>query len=354
MVITGLTGSALVFRDEIDLALNGELLRATAPGKTAPLQEIVRTVEAAFPDARIFSLRVPRNDEEVYEVRLESNAGRRVYVDPHKAMITGDREPFQKFIDLVFYVHSELLGGEPGKTLVGGLAISLLALITTGLVLWWPNWRLQSAGVAIRRQRGTRVIMYDLHKAVGVSALVFLGVTAFTGLSLVFHPSFERALNWITGTPERPAAPKSTDRSLGGRVPLDDLIGIADRAVPAAKTTWVMFPQTPDGTFRVRKKLPEELHPNGKTFVMLDQYSGRVLQVEHALAAPFARRFDNGLYPVHIGRWGGLTSRLLQVLVGLTPLLLFATGWTMWRKRSANRKTSLPKRKEGPKPIGFR
>ena len=334
LVIIGLTGSALVFREEIDVALNAQLMRVEAAGRTAAVQDIVDAVQQAFPNSRIFSVRMPNRADAVYEFRLDSNSGHRVFVNPYSGTIIGDRGAYQKLMDLIFYLHSELLAGEIGKTVVGGLALLLLTLLATGVVLWWPGWKHVAAGVVIRWRGGPRLISYDFHKSIGAFAIIFLATAAFTGLSLVFHSAFERTLNWTTGIPDRAPLPKSTAQSSAARTSLDQILRIADTATPGAKTTWVMFPQTAEGPFRVRKRFAEELHPSGKTLVMLDQYSGEVLHVENALLAPLAQRFDHSLYPIHIGQWGGFTSRLLQTFVGVSPLILFVTAWFMWRSRS--------------------
>ncbi|MFX9612122.1 PepSY-associated TM helix domain-containing protein, partial [Acinetobacter baumannii] len=83
--------------------------------------------------------------------------------------------------------------------------------------------------------------------------------------------------------------------------------------------------------FVVRKRFPAELHPNGRSFVYVDQYDGEVLLVENALRSPLGTRLVNLFYPIHIGLWGGLPTRILQVLIGLTPAVLFITGLLMWR-----------------------
>ena len=93
----------------------------------------------------------------------------------------------------------------------------------------------------------------------------------------------------------------------------------------------------------MRKKIAGELHPNGKSFVFFDQYTGEVLLVEDASSAPAGTRIYNTFYPIHIGTLGGLPTRIFQVIVGFLPLLLFVTGYIMWknqRKAKAYKNTS--------------
>jgi uncharacterized iron-regulated membrane protein len=83
----------------------------------------------------------------------------------------------------------------------------------------------------------------------------------------------------------------------------------------------------------VRKKLVGDIHPNGSSNVYLDRYSGQVLRVENGFTAPVASQIINLLFPVHIGAFGGLTTRILYVFIGLTPTLLSITGLVLWRRR---------------------
>jgi uncharacterized iron-regulated membrane protein len=98
--------------------------------------------------------------------------------------------------------------------------------------------------------------------------------------------------------------------------------------------TYVSLPATPTSPLSVRKHLDPELHPNGRSFVYLDPWSGEVLAAENALLAPAGTRLDNLVYPLHIGRFGGVTVRVLYALLGLFPLLLFVSGCLMWWNRA--------------------
>src|SRR5262249_42240444 len=39
----------------------------------------------------------------------------------------------------------------------------------------------------------------------------------------------------------------------------------------------------------------------------------------------------------HFGRFGGMTGRLIWVVIGLIPTVLFVTGFIMWRMRTVRR-----------------
>lgn len=98
----------------------------------------------------------------------------------------------------------------------------------------------------------------------------------------------------------------------------------------------------------IRKRMPGEFNPNGKSFVYFDQHTGEVLLVEEASAVPAGTRIYNTFYPIHTGAIGGASTRLLQVIIGLSPLALFVTGYFMWRNRRKAKAYKRTSRKWAP------
>ncbi|MBW4568623.1 MAG: PepSY domain-containing protein [Tolypothrix carrinoi HA7290-LM1] len=65
----------------------------------------------------------------------------------------------------------------------------------------------------------------------------------------------------------------------------------------------------------------------------LDQFTGIVLRIQDGLNPTRAEVVLNSFSPLHYGTFGGLPTRILYVFVGLAPLILFITGFVMWRYR---------------------
>ncbi len=336
LAMSGLTGSLLVFGEEIDAFLNSSLLRVEHAGQVqkASLEDVLKSVRQAYPNENLARIRLPREAAETYEVCFEAKADPRcAYVDPYSANVLGSRVPAHSFKSRLFYLHRRLLSGETGQTIIGIGGIILLLLSLSGVVLWWPGRRNLARGWKIRWRSSRYRINYDLHRIIGVCALLFLSLTAFTGAAMVFRPTFESALKKIAPSAPPSPRPTSTLRSDGARPSLDEILRSADAALPAGEATMITLPSTPAGAIVVRKRVSGELHPNGRSLVHLDQYSGQLLLAENALEAPQATRIVNNLYPLHTGRLAGIFTRVLQVFVGFTPAFLFFTGFMMWLSR---------------------
>ena len=340
LVLSGLTGSALVFREELETLAHPERRVAADQGERVALDAVLQTVRRAYPDDRPFAIRMPRTPQEAYLIKLNGAHDRFVYLDPYNGRILGTHRQNQSVLGWIALLHTQLLAGEAGKTALGLGGLLLTGLCVTGLVLWWPRSGKISQGVSIRWSARWKRLNFDLHRVSGFYTSLFLLLTASTGAAFVFNKTAVGLVDAVTASAPRAAPPRVEPGRSGIPVPsLDMLLRQADRALPAP-TTWISLPQTPDAPLAVRKKLPQERHPNGRNFVYLDPHSGRVLQVEHALASPLGTRVFNTFYPLHIGTVAGTPTRVLQVIAGLAPTLLWVTGLIMRASRRQRRRPS--------------
>lgn len=336
LVLSGLTGSLLVFHEEIKELVYPELMKTTPRDKHASLQTVMETVGHAYPQDKPFSIRLPRTPQQTYVVKMNNAHDLFVYADPYNGKILGAHRQEDTFMGWLTLLHTELLIGERGKNILGVSALLLICMSITGLFLWWPpNGKGKiSRGFKIDWPAPWKKVIFDIHRAAGIYTALFLLIIAVTGASLVFNKTVAELTNFLTASPPRPTPPLSAPPGAGeASLSIDDLLQQADRILPTATITWINFPQTPQASLVVRKKLPQESHPNGRNFIYFDQYTGRVLQVENTAIAPLGTRIYNVLYPIHIGVIGETFTRILQAISGLTPFILFITGYVMWRNR---------------------
>ena len=341
LVLAGLTGSALVFREEIDRALDPSVHQAPRPAHgnsaKASLAAVLERVRRAHPEHRPMYVRMPRVEGGSYEFWIDAPDGRLVYADPYTGGVLGSRVPGETLTGWLHDLHVELLLGEAGHTVQGVAGLALVALTVTGALLWWPGVRHLGRGFRVSWRAPWKRVNYDLHKAVGAVGAPLLFVAGLTGAALVFHEAARWALDGITASPPAPKPPASTPRGSGtdhlAPADIDAAIAAAAAVLPRARTTWVYLPEAEDDAFTIRLKLPEEAHPNGSNFVYVDRYSGRVLRADLTPQQSAGARAFNLLYPSHTGVVWGLPGRLLGALAGVLPLVLLTTGLILWRSR---------------------
>ena len=342
LVLSGLTGSLLVFREEIEALVYPELMKTVPRDERVSLQAVLESVGRAYPQDRPFAIRMPRTPQQTYLVRMNNAHDLFVYVDPYSGKILGAHRQEDTFTGWIALLHTQLLSGERGATLLGIGAVLLVCMGVTGIILWWPRNGRISPGFKIQWSAHWKRVNFDLHRASGIYAALFLLLTALTGAALVFNKTFTYIINAATASPPRAAPPLSDPLRAGLPAPsLDVLLHQSDRILPAT-STWINLPQTAQAPVVIRKKFPQESHPNGRNFIYFDQYTGGVLQVENASTTHLGTRVYNAFYPIHVGEIGGTPTRALQLIVGLTPLILFGTGYVMWwNRRKAKRYRSL-------------
>lgn len=338
--LMGLSGSFLVFGDAWDRTLQPELLRVVplAEDQVAP-QALLEQVLATHPNKKIQRIRFPKNPSAAYEFCFTGKDPSCVYIDPYRNKILGERMVEQSWKRRLFLLHSHLLAGEVGATLIGILGGLLLFMSLSGLWLWWPRRRPKEAAPKLSKANSWKKTNHRLHKWVGFGACAFLLVTAATGTAMAFEKPTEKLLNWVFQSAARKKPPTLKSIAANPTTPtLQTILSSAQHALPEGEIIMVTWPKKAGDAIVVRKKMPSEFHPNGRSFVYIDAQSGQVLMTEDARHAPLGTKIRNVLYPIHTGALGGLGMQVLQLLVGLSPLVLCITGWMMWRNKKKYKK----------------
>ncbi|AFY31692.1 PepSY domain-containing protein [Calothrix sp. PCC 7507] len=336
LIIIGLTGSLLVFEQEINRWQVSQQFGQVSPQEQRVSMETilnnVKTTYANQPELKLRSMNMlPKNSTYTVYLKTPNDAQINVFVNPYSGAIMGDRQWESSFWGIVFKLHYALLAGRTGEIIVGIAALLLLILSITGIILW-PGWRRLINGFKIKWQAHPKRVNFDIHKVFGIITAVFLGLIAFTGFCWNFYDFTKPAIYAVTSTPN---LPEPISKPVTGKPPLGlaEILQKADAALPGAVTTYITFPSKPEDAFAIYKKQPQESNDYGDSAVYLDQFSGAVLRLQNGLSLPLGDRVLNSFTPLHYGTFWGLPTRILYVFVGLAPLILSVTGWVMWSYR---------------------
>ena len=334
LVIVGLTGSLLVFQKELDSILVKQQFEQVIPqSQTVSLDIVTNNVTQAYanqPDWKLSQFDLHFNDD-IYRVRLQNSQEKQleVFVNAYTGKILGDRSRENSFFSRVLELHYALFTDVIGTIIVGIAALLMCLLAVTGLILW-SGWRNLRAGFKIKWDAKAKRKNYDIHKVVGIIALIGLTFTGFTGFIWNFYEQTEPAIYALTSTPK----PPEVKSSVTGKVPLaiSEIIKQANATIPEGKPSFISVPTKPDAVFTVFLKQPQDAQYFANK-VDIDRYSGKVLHVINSKTASLGDRLLNIFVPMHYGTFGGLATRILYVFVGLSPTILFITGLIMYRLR---------------------
>jgi len=353
LAVIGLTGSILVFHDEIDEWLAPELMTVEPPSETSAyrsLAAIIAASSAAMPsDAKQAFAVYPRNGYAAFRIRyaLEATAGAtefwEVSVDPYRATVLGkrlrwatDRILPSTFIDFVFFLHYSLFLGENGELLVSLIGALSIISVLTGVLVWWPltgKWR---QAFTLKRKASAKRFVFDLHKTSGIYSTLVLLPVLFSGIYItepkylvpvveLFSPATYRY--WFQSDPN----------GAGPALGMADALAIADRLYPDGRTHMIYGAMQPTSTFTVCKNGIERAGSLlARRCVVMDKYSGKVLDVDDPTFGTAGEVFSQWQWPLHSGQAFGWAGRVSVCISGVILLILFVTGVIRWQhKREA-------------------
>ena len=195
ITITCFTGALLVFESDITAFLNRDLTSVNPSGKPLPVDELVAKVEPALDEGvAVTGVSVSDDPAEAYKVNLSKPRRAAIYVDQYTGEVKGRYER-PAFFDVTRRLHRWLMDTRPedgaiywGKLIVGASTLAFVAILITGVVIWWPrNRKMLKNRLQIAVKKGKNRFWYDLHVAGGFYAVLFLLAMALTGLTWSFE-----------------------------------------------------------------------------------------------------------------------------------------------------------------------
>ncbi|MCC3159378.1 PepSY domain-containing protein [Hymenobacter sp. 15J16-1T3B] len=337
LLVIFLTGSLMVFREELSERLHPELFRVGVAKADPAYDLLYRQARAAEPAAQFYSFRrLPQAADESLEIRInERGEAGRLFVNPYDGRVLGKR--FASFTDQLIVLHSTFFLKELGKLLSVFCGLALLGSVVTGFIVYrrhllgallfrtgirWQNWRTASSG---------------LHRVLGSWALVFNLVLAASGFWMSFDAFNLQKLLQDERDKKEKALPEV-------QANLDALMAAAQRLEPGLQVTRINFPRKPDAPVVVmgRAQGSSWLWGSAASKFEFSNVPGPP-QLKKAFRerdlGP-AQRLDFVLRTLHFGQYGGLGVKILYSLLALSSAVLSLTGYLLWwrRRRHAGRR----------------
>lgn len=368
LVVAGLTGSVLTFREELDHWLNPDLFTSPGGGTPLPPAALKQAVEAAEPRLAVASLPLtntagtaarmfvqPRRDPATTKpYPLGFNE---IFVDPVDGRILGWRDiggccDRATLIPFLYRLHFSLhLPGRWGVWLLG--LVSILWLIDCFVGAWLtlprqaPFWAKWQPAWTIKRGAGSYRRNLDLHRAGGLWLWGILGMLALTSIALnlrreVYVP-IVAALTKVTPTPfDRPR-----QRTPGTPLGLAEITARAQAA--AAERGWPapgpMFHAVGQGVLLISFPYPEGRGALGAPRLFLDDVDGRELSSIEPGRGTLGDLALQLPLPLHSGRIAGLPGRIVIAISGLVVAMLGITGVVIWWKKRSSRRSQAAKKR---------
>lgn len=179
VLVLGLSGSVLVYREELSAALDGRPPAVEPNASTVSLDTAVAAALGRFPGAEPRAIVLASSAREPHRIVLQWRGDRvEVWVDPHRGIVLGSRLPDRSVLVAVHRLHASLHLGRYGSAVVAALGLLLLVEGATGLWLWPPStWRPRASGTGRRSRAGADAA----HRMLGALTLAVNGLLGLTG-----------------------------------------------------------------------------------------------------------------------------------------------------------------------------
>ncbi|MGJ1283541.1 PepSY-associated TM helix domain-containing protein [Sphingobacterium spiritivorum] len=336
LLLLGISGSALVFMEEIDAMLNRDILRVEKKEQTLPLNKLYAIATSQYPNLGGIGWTNPEAaPDEACNFRLYLNDGK-VYtydlailtINPYTgALIRSGRydDLHSGIMQWLFQFHFSFHLGMPGALLTAILGITMLISCITGLMVYRKQlWKVITFRVRIN-WKNRRRLTSDLHRIIGVWALLLNLIIFFTGFWMnlfAFQPE-----SWKKKMVENPV-------HSSGLLPMDDLLKVAKHAMPQLAIEHIYMPAQEGQLFRVSGSLPGDSKLFGNSSIAMNPLTGGIERKTIQQELSFSKKLEAAIQPLHVGSYGGYPIKFLYILIGLTPGILSVTGYLLYLKRT--------------------
>jgi uncharacterized iron-regulated membrane protein len=227
-------------------------------------------------------------------------------------------------INRIHQIHTHLLAGKAGEAIMDAAGVVMLFLVVSGVILWWKYKK-----VSIKWNVSLFRAMFDIHNATGILSALFLLLLSLTSIGIAFENPIARWTYKATGTKPIPRSLPSTPREGAAPIDPDAVIRIAKTAEPGAAPLSIDYPEDSKDSYNARMRFPEDRTPGGRSWVSIDQYSGKVLVAQNSRTAPLAVRASLMNRQIHTGDVFGTPSRIVMSASSLLVVLQAFSGVVM-------------------------
>jgi uncharacterized iron-regulated membrane protein len=354
VAFVGVTGSILVFQDEIDRALNPNLFEVIAQKQKMPIEEIVPLIKKNYPKLKIDYLMLNnfKNPNEAYSV-LNLKSGEETFINPYTGNTSGKRIHTSSFIHVVTELHRTLLIPVAGRYICGLASLCLLILTISGLRLWIPKkWKQLKSVLTVRFSGSVKRQNYDWHNSLGFYSSPIVAILSLTGFSITFSTLVIPFLFLLSGK-----SPQGVVKLLGAKsawyaqavpLPLKDIVAVAKDKMPNGYIGGIAFPADKTGTYRLDVVSGNLPRVGKREMLIVDQYTAKTLLNSRKDFPNVGNAYLSWLTPIHYGSFGGRPTQIIAIIAGLIPLALFITGFIIWWPRYKKQRKGKKRKADGP------
>ena len=335
IVVIAVTGSILVFEDELTSTTLPPGLAAFDPGHAASIVTVMQKFSQSYPGAKVTSINTPWRTIPAYQLRAVDGKGSAfgVVADP----VTADlyAQPYT-WVNWVHDLHVFLLlDSRYGEQVNGVGAAILLLLALTGLLLWWQGLSKWTRALKISVRSNWRRINFDAHHAIGFWTLAIVLWWSISGIYFGFYKQFGAVVAAVSPLQGMIAPVIPSPLSTGSRrMPLQAILDAAQTASPHGRLFSLSDPSLVGTVVYAQMDLRAPGDFSHRDIVTIDTTNAHILTNWH-----YGQNHTVGdwimwsQHPLHFGTLWGYPVKIAWFLLGLSLALLSLTGVIMYWNR---------------------
>lgn len=324
LLLIGLSGSILVFNEEIDHLLYSHLLTVKQTENKLSLDSAYHLIQERFSEMDYTGFNeLPQHDSASYQFFMKKGSTQyKAFLDPYTGKILHGGERYDQWMDWLLLFHYTFTIPVWGDLAVAILSILLLMSCITGIVVYRKHFLKVILFKIPFKFKNWRTSSSSLHRIIGVWSLLFnvmIAITAFWMMRYAFtETNFKREENGRKAT----AITFSIDETL--------------------KKIKLKYPD-----FQATKFfLPSHDHEpayvygySGSQSFFLGDYYDEIVLADDTLKTNFfsqkelSEKIESIVFPIHAGVYGNILIKIVYAISGLTPGLLSITGFLLWWRR---------------------
>ncbi|MGU3538048.1 PepSY-associated TM helix domain-containing protein [Methylobacterium sp. A54F] len=341
-----LTGTVLIFHEEIDAWTGAEPALEATGDPIRSLDNLVAAAQALHPGKRIVAVDLDEDHPEHLTVNLAEPGARAlagsqpVVLDTRTGAVLPRPDPRTTVTGILLTLHANWFLGLAGQLAGGGVGLLVTVCLVSGIVVYGPYVRGLAFG-AIRRGRGEALRQRDLHNLIGVATFGWTVLVSVTGIALALGGVALMAWQ-ATELRRLTAAYVATERTVGeGATPaasLDAIRGAAEAARTGWRATLMIYPGTAFSTdqhFTVLLTGPTGLQKRVFEIALVDARTAGVAEVAEL---PWYLTLVRLSQPLHFGDYGAWPLKVLWNLLAWAALFITGNGAWLWWTRARPRR----------------
>lgn len=348
VVALALTGSAYLFRPQIEAWIDRDFASLERTGQPATQDAIVAAAVASVPGSKLAAIVLPEAPNMAARVLVsEQGARTRVYVHPDTLEILKSVPEDSRFRRIVFKMHGELLMGPNGGYIVELAASWAIVMVLTGLYLWWPRTASGLGGVLYPRLgAGAKRFWRDIHAVTGVWVSAFALFLLVSGMpwATVWGAGFKQvrawtgtaavSQDWFTSSTDEHAHHRAADTGVAqaarGAASIESVVMQA-MALNLAPPVLVTPPTASSPYWQVKSDAANR--PLGADVWLSAETAQAVARRDFADRHVIDQIVGFGI-AAHEGQLFGVANQILGLLTAMGLVVLCVSAFVMWRRRA--------------------